>query len=129
MISAGGDATPSQSTSARTLLFPSFVVVAHGNPAGKVKLGDDATPAEVIEHLRKEAGEGGGGVSDELEALMSTPLEVTVNKSVRKTTVTAGEGKASFEVTGVLWGCCPCGLILTLCWSPLTTVQPSTTMF
>ncbi|CAM9424815.1 unnamed protein product [Ectocarpus fasciculatus] len=65
----------------------------------KVKLGDDATPAEVVEHLRKEAGEGGGGVSDELEALMSTPLEVTVNKSVRKTTVTAGEGKASFEVT------------------------------
>ncbi|CAM9658867.1 unnamed protein product [Ectocarpus sp. 12 AP-2014] len=65
----------------------------------KVRLGNDATPTEVIEHLRKEAGEGEGGVSKELEALMSTPLEVTVKKSVRKATVTAGEGKASFEVT------------------------------
>ncbi|CAN0415575.1 unnamed protein product [Ectocarpus sp. 8 AP-2014] len=32
---------------------------------------------------------------------MSTPFEVTVKKSVRKTTVTTGEGKASFEVTEV----------------------------
>lgn len=67
----------------------------------KVKLGNDATPADVTEHLRKEAGEGGGCVSEELEALMSTPFEVTVSKSVRKTAVAAGEGKASFEVTGV----------------------------
>lgn len=91
------------SPSAHCLLFSSSIV-AHGTPPGKVKLGDDATPAEVIEHLRREAGEGEGGVSEELEALMRTPLEVTVKKSVRKTTVTTGGGKASFEVTGVFVG-------------------------
>ncbi|CAB1101156.1 unnamed protein product [Ectocarpus sp. CCAP 1310/34] len=67
----------------------------------KIKLGDGATPTEVIEHLRKQAGKGEGAVSEGLEALMSTPLEVTVKKSVRKTTVTTREGKASFEVTEV----------------------------
>eukprot|EP00903_Cladosiphon_okamuranus_P014198 g13192.t1 len=43
----------------------------------KVKLGDGATPARVLDHLReKEAADGGkGGVSEELEALISNPVE------------------------------------------------------
>lgn len=70
-----------------------------------MKLGDDATPAHVLEYLQKEAaaggGEGGGGgVSEELEALMSCPVEVSVTKAVRKTDVSAGGEKASFEFTG-----------------------------
>lgn len=68
-----------------------------------VKLGDDATPAHVLEHpCEKAAAEvgGGGGVSEELEALMSEPVEVGVTKAVRKMDVSTGGEKSSFEVTG-----------------------------
>ncbi|CAM9786024.1 unnamed protein product [Pylaiella littoralis] len=70
----------------------------------KVKLDDDASPADVLEQLRKEAASGGGGgagVSEELGALMTNPLEVRVEKSVRKVDVGVGEGTVSFEVTDV----------------------------
>lgn len=41
-------------------------------------------------------------MSEELGALMTNPLEVRVEKSVRKVDVGVGEGVVSFEVTGML---------------------------
>lgn len=63
-----------------------------------MKLDDDATPAHVLDHLRKHVA--AGGVSEELETLMNEPVEVSVTKAVRKMDVSTGGQKASFEATG-----------------------------
>lgn len=71
----------------------------------QVKLGDNATPANVLDHLQKPAADGGkGAVSEELEALMNEPVEVSVSKAVRKMVISPGGHKASFEVTGACFG-------------------------
>eukprot|EP00752_Nemacystus_decipiens_P009984 g8903.t1 len=69
----------------------------------KVRLGDDATPAHVLDHLREKSAYDGGtaGVSEELEALMIEPVEVSVAKAVRKMDISPGGHMVSFEVTEV----------------------------
>lgn len=64
----------------------------------KVRLGDDATPKHIVDHLRKERG----SVSEELEMLLLNNVsEVEVEKSVRKKKFKDDErGKVSFEATG-----------------------------
>lgn len=94
-----------QATLSRLRCRPLLSLLSQHLSDQKVKLGNDATPADVLEHLRNAAasGEGVAGVSEELEALMTDPLEVSVEKSVRKgvVDVAAGKGRASFEVTGL----------------------------
>lgn len=78
----------------------------------KVKLGEGGTLAHVIEHLRNQSG----GISEELEALLNDPMEVTVEKAVRKTEVKTEDGKASFEVTGARgWSAHSLGLVAVFC--------------
>lgn len=55
----------------------------------------NATPLDIVEHLRTK-----GHLTKELATLLDDPVDVEINKRIRKKDVKTDEGDASIEVTG-----------------------------